>query len=367
LTLGTVDAGGDLSVASAGALDLGTSTVVGSFTANSGNGDVSQNGPLSVTGATDITAGTGNIQLTNAGNTLLQPVSVAGQNVSLRDAGALTLGTIDASGSLTLASTGALGLGTSTVGGNLMANSTNGNVTQDGSLSVTGATEIFAGSGKIELNNSGNRLVHAVSASGAQVSLIDADPLILGTSATSGDLNVGGTGGLNLGTATVGANLVANSGNGDVSQNGPLHVTGSTDITAGTGSVQLHNTGNTFQGGVTASGDDIAVSGDGPGLPLNHVVALNSTAGNTQSQLESTQLVSNTGVQPAALILSPTITVTSVSDPDDPSGDEAPADGSAPGSVAMSNITTTIGATGPALHIRNGGVRLPESAIRVSL
>jgi hypothetical protein len=367
LTLGTVDAGGDLSVASAGALDLGTSTVVGSFTANSGNGDVRQDGPLFVTGATDIIAGTGNIQLTNAGNTLLQPVSVAGQNVSLTDAGALTLGTIDASGNLTLASTGTLDLGTSTVAGSLMANSANGNVTQDGSLSVTGTTQIFAGSGKIQLNNSGNRLVQAVSAAGAQVSLTDADPLILGTSATSGDLNVGGTGGLNLGNATVGGNLVANSGNGAVTQNGPLHVTGSTDITAGTGSVQLHNTDNTFQGGVTASGGDIAVSGEGPGLPLNQVVALNSAAGNTQSQLESAQLVSNTGAGPAALSLSPTITVMGVSDPDNPSGDEAPAIVSASTSSAISNVTTTIGATGPALHIRNGGVRLPESAIRLSV
>jgi hypothetical protein len=367
LTLGTVDASGNLTVAAIGALDLGISSVGGNLVANSSNGNVSQDGRLSVSGTSDIIAGTGNIQLTNASNTLLQPVNAAGQNVSLTAAGALTLGMIDASGNLTLASAGALDLGTSTVGGSLMAKSANGNITQEGSLSVTGTSQIFAGSGKIELNNSNNRLVRTVSASGAQVSLIDADPLILGTSATSGNLTVGGTGGLNLGTATVGGNLVANSGNGNVTQNGPLHVTGSTDITAGTGTVQLHNTGNIFQGGVTASGGDIAVSGDGPGLPLGQVVALNSAAGNTPSQLESAQLASNTGVQPGALSLSPTVAVIGVSYPDNPPGDEARADGSASGSGAKSSTTTTIGATGPRLNILKGGVRLPASALGVNL
>ncbi len=272
LTLGTVAATGDLTLASTGALDLGTSTVGGNLAANSGNGNVTQDGPLAVTGTTGIVAGTGNIDLSNARNTLAQAVSASGAAIRLTDAGPLTLDTVAATGNLTLASTGALDLGTSTVGGNLAANSGNGNVTQDGPLAVTGTTGIVAGTGNIDLSNARNTLAQAVSASGAAIRLTDAGPLTLGTVAATGNLTVASTGALDLGTSTVGGNLAANSGNGNVTQDGPLAVTGTTGIVAGTGNIQLKNIGNAFGGKVTTSGSQISLT-DAGSLALGTVAA----------------------------------------------------------------------------------------------
>ena len=171
LTLGKVDATGNLILASAGALDLGTSTVGGNVAVNSGNGNVTQHGPLAVTGTTAIVAGTGSIDLGNAGNTLAQAVSASGSEISLTDAGPLTLGTIGATGNLTLASTGALNLGASTVGGNLAITSGNGNVSQVTALRVSGTTHIDAGTGTIQLNDSGNALNGKLTATGSDVSV----------------------------------------------------------------------------------------------------------------------------------------------------------------------------------------------------
>ena len=127
---------------------------------------MTQSGALAVSGTTGITAGTGNIDLSNAANTLAQAVSASGASISIADSGPLTLGTVAASGNLTLASTGALDLGTSTVGGNLTANSGNGNVTQSGALAVNGTTGITAGTGNIDLGNAANALAQAVSGVG---------------------------------------------------------------------------------------------------------------------------------------------------------------------------------------------------------
>jgi filamentous hemagglutinin family protein len=169
LTLGVVDASGNLLVNSTGGLDLGTSTVGGMLVANSGNGNVTQGGPLSVAGTTNIVAGSGNVHLTNSANILAETVTTSGQQVSLTNAVPLNLGVVTAGGNLLVNSTGGLDLGTSTVGGMLVANSDNGNVTQDGALSVAGTTDIVAGSGRIQLNNAGNVFQGALTTSGSSV------------------------------------------------------------------------------------------------------------------------------------------------------------------------------------------------------
>jgi hypothetical protein len=361
LTLGSVHASGDLNLISAGALDLGASTVGGSLVANSGNSDVTQDGALLVTGTTDIAAGTGSVQLTHAGNVLLQAASVSGRTISLADAGPLTLGTVRSSGDLNVASSGALDLGTSAVDGNLVANSGNGNVTQDGALFVTGTSHIAAGTGSIRLTNAGNTLVQVVNASGGQVSVTDSVPLTLGLSQTSSDLTVGSNGALDLGTATVGGNLVANSGNGNVTQGGALHVAGTTDISAGTGSIQLNNPGNVFASTVTASGGDVGVDGKGPGLPL-HAGLTSTSARNAVSQLESSFLAFNTGAESNELSLSPTISVIGSADSNAPEADEGSESGAASGSGII-NVTTKIGPSGPTLRIVNGGLRLPAGRV----
>ena len=340
MTLGTVDASGNLIVNSNGALDLGTSTVGGTLAAASANGNVSQDGPLSVTGTTDIMAGTGNISLANAGNTLVAAVSAAGGQISLTDALPLILGTVDASGNLVVNSTGGLDLGKSTIGGNLVANSGNGNVSQDGALSVVGTTDIVAGSGNVQLNNPANLLANTVTTSGQQVSLTNAAPLKLGIVATGGNLVVDSTGALDLGTSSVGGNLMANSSNGNVTQDGPLSVGGTTDIVAGTGTIQLNNPGNVFQGAVTTTGGKAAIGGELNAL--GQYAAIDSVV----SELEAAVLWSNPANPPDALTLSPTVSETR--------------DGE------LVQVTMNIGASGPQLHILNGGMRLPDGSVSVA-
>ncbi|MDE2455738.1 MAG: hypothetical protein KGL43_19285, partial [Burkholderiales bacterium] len=94
LSLGSVATSGNLTLNSNGALDLGNSSVGGNLMASSGNGNVTQDGALAVGGTTSIDAGSGTITLANAGNTLAQPVSLAGANASLTTAGPLTLGSV---------------------------------------------------------------------------------------------------------------------------------------------------------------------------------------------------------------------------------------------------------------------------------
>ena len=71
LTLGTLNARGDVLVASAGPLDLGISTITGTLDASSGGGgNITQSGPLLVDGMATFTAGAGTVRLTNPGNDL---------------------------------------------------------------------------------------------------------------------------------------------------------------------------------------------------------------------------------------------------------------------------------------------------------
>jgi hypothetical protein len=81
--LGALDARGNLSLASTGTLDLGTTTVGGKLTANSGNGNVTQAGVLSVRGTTSITAGTGSIQLKNLQNNFQSLLTATGSAVDI--------------------------------------------------------------------------------------------------------------------------------------------------------------------------------------------------------------------------------------------------------------------------------------------
>ena len=354
LTLGTVGATGNLTLASTGALDLGISTVGGNLAAASGNGNVTQDGPLAVTGTTSIAAGTGNIDLSNAANTFAQAVSASGAVISLTDTGPLTLGIVGASGNLTLASIGALDLGISTVGGNLAAASGNGNVTQDGPLAVTGTTSIAAGTGIIQMNNPGNTFGGKVTTSGAQTGLADAGPLALGTIAASGDLNLVSSGALDLGTSTVGGNLAANSGNGNVTQDGPLAVIGTTSIIAGTGIIQVNNPGNAFGGKVSTTGSEVSIVGQQTGLTGS------ASAASVVAQLESSMLASDIATQPGAMSQQSPIFNEVPSTGSAASGTTNTSSSTASSDAALVNVTLTVGVNGPALKIVNGGVRLPD-------
>jgi hypothetical protein len=299
---------------------------------------------LAVGGTTGLAASNAgipaDISLTNAGNVLVAAVSASGAQISITDAVPLNLGVVNASGDLLVNSTGGLDLGNSSIGGNLVANSGNGNVTQEGALSVAGTTNIVAGSGNVHLNNPANILTRTVTTSGQLVSLTNAVPLNLGVVATGGNLLVSSNGGLNLGTSNVGGNLVVNSGNGNVTQDGALSVDGTTDIVAGTGSVQLSNPGNVFQGALATSGSNVVVGGD------TNAFALDASIDSAVSQLESDALSTDPGNPPDALNLSSTVSETR--------------DGE------LVRVTMNIGVNGPQLRILNGGVRLPDDDVSVA-
>ena len=107
------------------------------------------------------------------------------------------------------------------------------------------------------------------------MSLTDAHALTLGTVTTTGDLTVNSTGALNLGTSAVGGNLIANSGNGQITQGGPLTVAGTSSLSAGTGDVTLTNGANDFTGAVTLTGAATQIR------DMNALTALLNTTGDT--------------------------------------------------------------------------------------
>ena len=76
LELGDISASGDLLLASVGPMSLGVTTVGGDMNLNSGNGNITQTGPLVVAGLSRIVAGTGVVSLGNPANRLPQGVTV---------------------------------------------------------------------------------------------------------------------------------------------------------------------------------------------------------------------------------------------------------------------------------------------------
>jgi hypothetical protein len=178
----------------------------------------------------------------------------------------------------------------------------------------------------------------------------------LGTVAASGNLNVVSSGALDLGTSSVGGNLAANSGNGNVTQDGPLTVTGTTDIAAGTGTIQLTNPGNAFNGQLTTTGGNVSVAGQ------TSESAANATASTAVSQLESSMFGSDITTQPGEMSqqspsFNAVLNVGSAASTTDTSSPSASSDG------AVVNVSLTVGVNGPALRIINGGVRLPTNTV----
>ena len=142
-------------------------------------GNITQTGPLSVTGTSTLDSTGGNVTLNNANNALTGTVTATGNNVTLNDSVPLTA-VLDATGTSTLTTTGTpgtltvsgttgnlsttssggtvFGSGTTTVTGNLSATSV-GDITQTGPLSVTGTSTFDSTMGTVDLKNPSNTFV----------------------------------------------------------------------------------------------------------------------------------------------------------------------------------------------------------------
>ncbi|MFM7111636.1 MAG: Ig-like domain-containing protein, partial [Planctomycetota bacterium] len=226
----TVDAGGKLVI---------RGVVSGSLSSKSA-GELSQSGALVVTGDATITALGKSVTLIDSVNDFRGLVTATAGPLAIRGLGDLNLSlstgsaTVDAGGKLVIRGA---------VSGSLSSKSA-GELSQSGSLVVTGDATITAPGKSVSLFDGGNDFRGLVTAT--------AGPLAI---RGSGDLNLS----LSTGTATVdaGGKLVirgvvsgslSSKSAGELAQSGPLVVTGDATITALGQSVSLTNRGNDFQG-----------------------------------------------------------------------------------------------------------------------
>jgi hypothetical protein len=216
-------------------------------------------------------------------NSLTASVTTAGL-ADLTAGTALTVSGL--AGNLTTHSGSSTTFGLTNVGSNL--SSTAGtNITQTAALTVGGLSSLSA-TGNISLGNAGNDFVGAVSATGHDITLADANSLsavvtaggLADLTAGTGTLTVRGSTVGNLtthsgadtvfGPTSVGANLSSTAGT-DITQTAAITVTGLSTLHAG-GDIALGNTANDFGGAVSATATDILLA------DLNNLVAsLNAT------------------------------------------------------------------------------------------
>lgn len=275
--------GGDVHLEGATGLALGGSvTARSTLELVTSNAAITQSaGTLAVTGGTTVNAGTGSVGLARDGNSFGGSVSVDGGAVDLHATGALTLArleqaadqplTLVTTGLLTLSrasldtgsadltlSAGSLAAGTGTLHGrNLSVTSggavTLGNIQADGTLALSttdatltqqagttivarGAATITTGRGDATLDNDGNQFGDTVGG-------------------RTGSLRLRAAGDIALADLAVGGALALTSTTGTITQRGnALGVTGTTTLDAGGRAITLRGNANDF-------GDALALTG----------------------------------------------------------------------------------------------------------
>jgi len=222
----TLNAAGSLTInnaitSSGNSLDL-------ALTAGGGNITQSASGILTVDGTTTLSASGADITL-NQANNFGTVIVTGGDNVTLVDSNALVLGasTIDAALSVTAG----------------------GNITNSGTLAITGTTTLNAGGNDITLNQAGNDFTGAVTISNANnVTLVDTNALTIGASTMGGNFNL--------------------TANGTINDTGNISVTGTTTLASGTGNnITLDRAGNDFNTVQVTSGKNVTLR-DTDGIDL---------------------------------------------------------------------------------------------------
>ncbi|MDN5924406.1 MAG: IPTL-CTERM sorting domain-containing protein, partial [Xanthomonadales bacterium] len=240
--------------------------------------------------------------LAGGGNGTLDYTAVGAAVVNLSGAGSTGVGGTTA-GMATVTTNGSLGL-SGVASGALTATSNGGAITQAGALTVTGNATLDAGTGAIGLSNTNNDFMAAVSATGAGVSMTDANAMHIAslTDNANGDVSLVAqgallsTGAINAGTGNItlqansgtlspgslsGANIDMTGHNGIVLSNsvmaagnlsltsanaaiqqsaGSVMVTGPTTVDAGSGAITLNGAANSFQGKLSLLGGSASVA-----------------------------------------------------------------------------------------------------------
>ena len=283
---------GSLNTSSGGATSFGATTLTGGLTTTS-VGDITQTGAITTGAPSTITSTTGDITLTNPGNSFFGATSFSGADVTVAAAGnlnALIAATGDASvsaaGNLTVGGTavnlttnsgGTTSFGATTLTGALTASSV-GDITQTGAITTGAPSSITSTTGDITLNNAGNSFFGVTSFSGQDVSVSAAGALTATVAATgnaafsaTGDLTVSGLatnlttnsgGATSFGVTTLTGNLSAASV-GDITQTGTLTVGGTSNLSSSLGDIVLTDPNNTFGGLVTAAANEIGLTASG--------------------------------------------------------------------------------------------------------
>ncbi len=185
-----VASGNNVVLRDANALVLGASTVGGTLGVTTA-GALTQSGALTVTGTTTLAAGAGNDITLNLANNFGTVAVTNGNNVTINDVNAISLGASTVSGALGVTTAGA--------------------ITQSGALAVAGVTTLAAGVGNdITLANPANNFGTVQITSAGNVSLVDANALTVGTAVASSFTTLSAR--TLTGNLTLGGNLIATGG-----------------------------------------------------------------------------------------------------------------------------------------------------------
>ncbi len=253
--VGSVNASGkNIALTDINGITLGTVAATGTLAVIAKN-DIAQTGPVTVVGVTTLTSTVGDITLNNPANDFTGPVSVTGKNISLADANAIVLGTVAATGALTIHAVN--------------------DITQTGPLTVGGISTLSSTIGDIILTNAANDFVGAVNASGKNIKLTDINGIVLGTVHATGTLDV----------------LARN----DITQTGPVTVAGLSTLVSTLGDIILTNPANDFVGAVDAIGKNIALT-DVNGIVLGTIAATGTLAVLAKNDITQTGPVTVAGV-----------------------------------------------------------------------
>jgi hypothetical protein len=317
ITTSSISSSGDVTVSSNGSpVTMGATLSSGNVSIATLGGNVTQTGPLNITGTTDINAQsanglvTGNISLPNPSNTFAGALSLVGYSTTVATSSDLVLGTVQNTGSMSLTSGGSINvgsafitqgdltlqsqnslqlgsaqvggnvnltsnagnitLGTSTITGNLSAQTSGGDIVQTGgALNVSGTSTFNAGAGQVDVNNPLNQF-------GASVTL------------TAADAQLSASSDVTLAASSVAGSLTVQSTAGAIKQSGVLKVSGPASFVAPNGAVTLDNVANTFtQTLALNSKNATVVSAQGINLTNSNVqgnLAITAAQGNiTQS------------------------------------------------------------------------------------
>ena len=256
LLLGSVNAGGQLSLASAS--------------------DIRQQGAVQVAGTTRLSAG-GDIDLQAAGNRFGDAVAVQGRQVALastdplqlqgvtadsliaRSGGHLSLGAAGIAGNTTIEGASLL-LDGAIIGGTLLATAHAGAIRQgSGSLAIGNNSQLTA-STDIVLGGTGNQLGSALQVQGRDITLSSSTALDIQHLQAARDAVLAGNG-VQLGATSVQGTLQVNS-TGAITQSAALQVAGNSRFQAGS-DITLDQAGNRFDGSVALQGANVTLGTSG--------------------------------------------------------------------------------------------------------